>query len=151
MKEINSISKGINYNAISLGSLCGLNDYVLTLSPEIQIPGKVFIGHELMCSGAEISFQVFEPGSETGFLHSHHTHEEIYIFINGKGELQVDGEIFTVGEGSVIRVSPSGKRSVRNNGNESLTMICIQYKSIPFGEEDAADAVILSEKVKWSK
>lgn len=149
MKQIKNISNGKNYNAISLGNLSELNEYVLSLSPDMKIPGKVFIGRNLSCEGTEISFQVFKPGSETGFLHKHYKHEEIYVFIKGKGEYQVDGEIFPIGEGTVIRVSPDGERTVRNNGNDDLVMMCIQYKPVAFDESDAQDAVILQKEVKW--
>lgn len=149
MKQIKNISNGKNYNAISLGNLSELNEYVLSLSPDMNILGKVFIGRNLSCEGTEISFQVFKPGSETGFLHKHHKHEEIYVFIKGKGEYQVDGEIFPIGEGTVIRVSPDGERTVRNNGNDDMVMMCIQYKPVAFDESDAQDAVILQKEVKW--
>ena len=68
---------------------------------------------------------------------------------SGKGEFQVDGEVFPIQEGSVVRVAPSGKRSVRNNGTEPLLMLCVQYRGATFTAEDAADGVILKEKVEW--
>ncbi|KAB6387856.1 cupin domain-containing protein, partial [Bacteroides xylanisolvens] len=51
--------------------------------------------------------------------------------------------------GSVVRVSPAGKRSVRNNGTTPLLMLCIQYCSNTFSQEDATDGIILKEPVKW--
>ena len=71
------------------------------------------------------------------------------FFLRGKGEFQVDGKVFPVAEGSVVRVSPDGKRSVHNNGTEPLVMLCVQYCSATFTAEDATDGVILSEKVEW--
>ena len=82
-------------------------------------------------------------------LHSHKSHEELYFFLSGKGEFQVDGTVFPVEEGSVVRVSPAGKRSVRNNGTTPLLMLCIQYCSNTFSQEDATDGIILKEPVKW--
>lgn len=52
-------------------------------------------------------------------------------------------------EGSVVRVAPAGKRSVRNNGTEPLVMLCVQYKTETFTAEDATDGVILNDKVEW--
>lgn len=126
-----------------------MNDYVLPVAPGMEIQGKVFMGQTLQTTGAEISFQSFAPGKETGFLHTHQTHEELYIFVSGKGEFQVDGQVFPVGEGSVVRVAPEGKRSVRNNGTEPLIMICVQYKAQTFTAQDAADGQLLQEPVKW--
>ena len=149
MKETKTIAKEENFTAVDFGKLSDIKDYVLTLSPEMKIPGKVFGGQSVNATGGEFSFQSFAPGQETGFLHTHKNHEELYFFLSGKGEFQVDGKVFPIGEGSVVRVSPSGKRSVRNNGTEPLLMLCVQYRGNTFTAEDATDGVILSENVAW--
>ena len=149
MKQTQQIAEGTHFSALSTGSFSQLNDYVLPVAPGMEIQGKVFMGQTLQTTGAEISFQSFAPGKETGFLHTHQTNEELYIFVSGKGEFQVDGQVFPVGEGSVVRVAPEGKRSVRNNGTEPLIMICVQYKAQTFTAQDAADGQLLQEPVKW--
>lgn len=149
MKQTQQIAEGTHFSALSTGSFSQLNDYVLPVAPGMEIQGKVFMGQTLQTTGAEISFQSFAPGKETGFLHTHQTHEELYIFVSGKGEFQVDGQVFPVGEGSVVRVAPEGKRSVRNNGTEPLIMICVQYKAQTFTAQDAPDGQLLQEPVKW--
>ncbi len=149
MKQTQQIAEGTHFSALSTGSFSQSNDYVLPVAPGMEIQGKVFMGQTLQTTGAEISFQSFAPGKETGFLHTHQTHEELYIFVSGKGEFQVDGQVFPVGEGSVVRVAPEGKRSVRNNGTEPLIMICVQYKAQTFTAQDAADGQLLQEPVKW--
>lgn len=149
MKQIQQIAEGAHFSAVSTGSFSELNEYVLPVAPGMEIQGKVFMGQALQTTGAEISFQSFAPGKETGFLHTHQTHEELYIFVSGKGEFQVDGQVFPVAEGSVVRVAPEGKRSVRNNGTEPLVMICVQYKANAFTAQDATDGQILQEPVKW--
>lgn len=149
MKQIQQIATGAHFSAVSTDSFSELNEYVLPVAPGMEIQGKVFMGQALQATGAEISFQSFTPGKETGFLHTHQTHEELYIFVSGKGEFQVDGKVFPVAEGSVVRVAPEGKRSVRNNGTEPLVMICVQYKANAFTAQDATDGQILQEPVKW--
>ncbi len=149
MKEIKKIAKAENFSAISVGKLSELGEYMLELGPEVKILGKVFGGASLQATGSEFSFQVFQPKTETGFLHTHKTHEELYFFLAGKGEFQVDGKVFPVEEGSVVCVSPDGKRSVRNNGTVPLVMLCVQYRGNTFTAEDAVDGVILNEPVKW--
>jgi mannose-6-phosphate isomerase-like protein (cupin superfamily) len=149
MKEIKTIASAANFSAISVGALNELGDYVLELGPEVKIPGKVFGGAALGATGSEFSFQVFQPGTESGFLHTHKNHEELYFFLSGKGEFQVDGEVFPIAEGSVVRVNPAGRRSVRNNDTTPLVMLCVQYRGNTFTSEDAADGVILNEEVKW--
>ena len=149
MKQIETIATAANFSAINVGKLNELSDYVLELGPGVKIPGKVFGGAALGATGAEFSFQMFQPGTETGFLHTHKTHEELYFFLSGSGEFQVDGQVIPVGEGSVVRVAPAGKRSVRNNGTVPLVMLCVQYRGATFTAEDVADGNLLSEPVKW--
>lgn len=148
MKSIEKIAAAENFTAANVGKLNNLHEYVLAMG-DIKIPGKVFGGSAVGATGSEFSFQTFAPGSETGFLHTHKNHEELYFFLGGNGEFQVDGRIFPVTEGSVVRVAPAGRRSVRNNGTEPLVMLCIQYKAGSFSAEDAADGNILAEKVEW--
>ncbi len=149
MKQIEKVAEAKNFAAISVGKMNKLGDYELQLGPDVKIPGKVFGGSSLQATGSEFSFQSFRPGTETGFLHTHKNHEELYFFLSGKGEFQVDGKVFPVEEGTVVRVSPEGRRSVRNNGTEPLVMLCVQYKAHTFAAEDAADGNILNEAVKW--
>ncbi len=149
MKESKTIAKAENFTAMDFGKMSDIKDYVLELSPEVKIPGKVFGGQLMGATGGEFSFQSFAPGQETGFLHTHKTHEELYFFLAGKGEFQVDGEVFPISEGSVVRVAPNGKRSVRNTGAEPLLMLCVQYRGNTFTTDNATDGVILGEKVEW--
>lgn len=109
----------------------------------------MFGGQAVGATGGEFSLQAFAPGQETGFLRTHKNHEELYFFLGGKGEFQVDGKVFPVKEGSVVRVAPDGRRSVRNNGTAPLVMLCVQYRGNTFTPEDASDGNILDETVKW--
>lgn len=149
MNTLTTIESGENFRAINVGEFSGLGEYELQLGPEVRIAGKVFGGQAVGATGGEFSFQVFAPGQETGFLHTHKTHEELYFFLSGKGEFQVDGRIFPIQEGSVVRVAPDGRRSVRNNGAEPLVMLCVQYRGATFTADDAADGVILNGPVEW--
>lgn len=149
MKQIETIATGNNFAAVNVGPMASLGEYELALGPDVKIPGKVFGGSALGATGGEFSFQVFQPGQESGFYHTHKNHEELYFFLSGKGEYQVDGQNIPVAEGSVVRVSPAGKRTVRNTGSEPLVMLCVQYRGDTFTADDAADGVILNEPVKW--
>jgi mannose-6-phosphate isomerase-like protein (cupin superfamily) len=149
MKQMEKIAAGEHFTAVDAGKMAQLGEYRLQLAPGVELPGKVFGGAAVGATGAEFSFQSFAPGTETGFLHTHRTHEELYFFLSGRGEFQVDGKCFPVGEGSVVRVAPEGRRSVRNNGSEPLVMLCVQYRGGTFTAEDATDGNILQEPVRW--
>lgn len=148
MKSVQTTRTGNNFTAVNVGRLNEIKDYVLPLG-DIKIPGKVFVGQMLGTTGSELSFQSFAPGQDGGFLHVHKNHEELYFILKGEGLYQVDGENIPVSEGSIIRVSPEGKRAIRNTGTEEMLMLCVQYKGNTFTAEDTTDGVILSDELKW--
>lgn len=150
MKTVETIKTGKNFTAVSVGKLNEIKDYVLPMG-DIEIPGKVFVDQALQATGSELSFQVLVPNQDSGFLHTHKTHEELYLILKGEGEYQVDGEIFSVSEGSIIRVAPNGKRALKNTGKDEMLMLCIQYKANSFAENDspAGDGVILNDTLTW--
>ena len=88
-----------------------------------NVEGKIFLGKELGMTGAEASLQRIAAGEDAPFLHSHKTHEELYVIISGKGEYEVDGEKTAVSEGTIIRVSPAGVRALRNTSNKDMVMM----------------------------
>jgi len=150
MKKIETIAEGQNFKAVNVGSWDEVTGYELPMGPAV-IQGKVFVGEAVGATGSELSFQTLAPGQDSGFLHTHKTHEELYIILKGEGEYQVDGTIFPLREGSVVRVAPNGKRALKNNGKENLTMLCIQYKADAFTEADSPmnDGNILQEPLAW--
>ena len=150
MKQIETIAKGENFKAVNVGRVNDIIEYELPMGPNV-LQGKVFVGQALETMGSEFSFQTLVPGQDSGFLHQHKTHEELYFILRGEGEYQVDGKIFPVSEGSVVRVSPNGKRALKNTGAENLTMLCIQYKANAFTEADSpmTDGIILQEQLNW--
>lgn len=151
MKKIETIKTGKNYSAVSVGRMDEIIEHELPMGPDVTIHGKVFVGQAVGVTGSELSFQTLVPGQDSGFLHTHKTHEELYIILKGEGQYQVDGEVFPVSEGTVVRVAPDGKRALKNTGKANLTMLCIQYKANVFGEADSpmTDGNILQEPLKW--
>ena len=171
MKQIETTKSGKNYKVINVGKFSDLMDYELPLGPDFTLHGKVFAGQAVGATGSDLSFQTLVPGQDSGFLHTHKTHEELYIIpgqdsgflhthktheelyiiLKGEGMYQVDGELIPVSEGSIVRVDPAGKRALKNTGSENLTMMCIQYKANAFTEADSPmeDGVILQEELKW--
>ena len=151
MKKIETIAQGKNFAAANFGKLNEIIEHELPMGPDFTLQGKVFGGQAVGATGSELSFQTLVPGQDSGFLHTHKTHDELYIILRGEGHYQVDGEIFPVSEGTIIRVAPDGKRALKNTGNSDLTMLCIQYKADSFTEADSpmTDGVILPDELKW--
>lgn len=148
MKQAKKIAEGKNFSAVDFGKMSQLGEYTLELG-DIKIPGKVFGGQAVGATGGEFSFQIYQPGQEGGFYHTHKNHEELYFVLSGKGEYQVDGVNIPLQEGTVVRVAPLGKRAIHNNGTEPMVVLCVQYRGNTFAADDAADGAILNEPVKW--
>ena len=151
MKQVETIKIGKNYAAVNVGKMNEIIEHMLPMGPDVTIKGKVFVGQAVGATGSELSFQTLVPGQDSGFLHTHKTHEELYIILRGEGPYQVDSEKFPVSEGSVVRVSPDGRRALKNTGRENLTMLCIQYRANNFTEADSpmTDGNILGDPLNW--
>jgi mannose-6-phosphate isomerase-like protein (cupin superfamily) len=152
MKNVIIKSDGINHTAIDLGLIDQLMDYSFTHPKRHQeVKGKVFVGEILKSTSAEISFTVIPPNTEMPFMHQHKNHEEIYVFLKGSGQFQVDDSIFDVSEGSVIRISPNGKRIYRNNSANPLIFICIQNQVGSLDNFQVEDGFLTEGELLWKK
>ena len=92
-------------------------------------------------SGCEISVNKMEAGSKAPFAHKHKENEELWIVLNGKGSITVDGKEFPVKEGSVIKIAPAGARTV--SADTDLEFLCIQTKANSLTGCTLSDAEIL--------
>jgi len=152
MKNAKITSEGSNHISIDLGTIDQLMDYSYMHPKRNQeVKGKVFVGETLKSTAAEISFTVIPPMTEIPFMHQHKQHEEIYVFLKGSGEFQVDESVFKVSEGSVVRVSPNGKRTYRNNSENPLTFMCIQCQASSFDNFFVEDGFWANGEILWKK
>ena len=61
--------------------------------------------------------------STTG--HRHAGQEEVYIFIKGNGQMELDHEIFNVYEGDTVLIKDNVFHKVHNTGDYMLEFICV--------------------------
>jgi mannose-6-phosphate isomerase-like protein (cupin superfamily) len=150
MKPIEKLSENINYSAVNLGILNELKDYSL-IHPVSKrlIEGKVFLKDVTKSTGTEISFNSLPPKSEQPYFHIHRKNEETYIVLKGFGFFQVDDDCFNIKEGSVIRVSPKGKRGICNSSNEAMIYMVIQSKENSLEEYTTDDGERIPVEPKW--
>lgn len=113
------------------------------------VRGKLFLAERLGLTGMEVSLNSLPPNVAVPFLHAHHEHEELYLFLSGHGELQVDGQVTKVGPGSAIRVAPAGKRTWRNTGDAPLVYVVIQAKEGSVAGSTINDGHVIPEAVQW--
>ena len=67
---------------------------------------------------------ILGPG-QRGRIHRHAEQEEVYIVLEGRLSLLVEGEEETLEVGEVIRVAPEVRRQVVNRGPQPLRMIAL--------------------------
>ena len=111
--------------------------------------GKCFLRERLNLTGMEVSLNVLASGEGIPFYHKHRENEELYIFIKGRGQFQVDGKVFCVEEGSIVHVAPEGMRAYRNNSSQNLYFIVVQAKAGSITGESISDGIGVGTSVEW--
>ena len=70
--------------------------------------------HDLLnLTGAEVSCNTLPAGASVPFVHHHTQNEEVYLILEGKGMLYIDGEELPLKEGDCFRIDPQGERCLR--------------------------------------
>jgi mannose-6-phosphate isomerase-like protein (cupin superfamily) len=67
---------------------------------------------------------VLAPG-QRGRIHRHHRQEEVYLVLEGRLALVVEGEESALGVGEVIRVAPGLRRQLVNRGPGRLVLLAL--------------------------
>jgi len=133
-----------NFTAAHIGPLESLADHEFR-----GLKGKRFVGRELGLTGCEVSLNRLPAGKAMPFVHAHTKNEEFYIVLRGSGTFFVDGEEFTVQEGSLVRVAPQGERSWKA-GDEDLYFICIQAEAGSLAQATLEDGFrVPTAKASW--
>ena len=140
---------GPHFTALDIGPQAELSNYTFLTPEGFEVPGKVFLREAIGASGVEISWNSFPEGGGMPFLHAHREHEGVYLFTGGEGEFQVDGAIFPVREGSVVRVAPQGARAYRNTGKAALNFLVLQVKPGTVTGGPIEDGIPLKEELRW--
>ena len=79
---------------------------------------------QLNLQGVALGLIRLPAGDGYTFTHSHAEQEEVYIVVEGKSLMVVDGELLTLEGGDIVRVSPAAKRALKATENTALFVIC---------------------------
>ena len=112
---------------------------------------RVELHEALGLTGAEVSINTVPPNGGVPFVHVHTNNEELYIVLERKGELWIDGETLPIQAGDSFRIDPAGKRAIRAAADSSLKYICIQTKAHSLGGFTMTDAKLVDDKAPWMK
>ena len=88
-------------------------------NPEYQ---RLLAGEPETC-GMRSGRVYLEPGKDCG-QHSTKAHEELLVFLSGKGEVIIgDNEKYEVGAGKISYIPPHTEHNINNSGSEPLVYI----------------------------
>ena len=59
--------------------------------------------------------------------HNHKGQEEVYFFIEGYGEMQLDDDKFSVEPGSIVLIKEGVFHKVYNTGDNELYFVCVLH------------------------
>lgn len=141
---------GRNFTAYEGGARKDWPNHSIELPGLGKVSGKHFLKDMAGFTGCEISINSLPAGAGMPFYHQHKENEEVYIFIQGKGQMQIDGETVDVQEGSIVRIAPKGQRTWRNNSKEPLLYIVVQMKENSLNQYGLGDGVVSEKKVTWA-
>ncbi len=149
--NMTQIKKGAHFTAADVGPLSQLDQYKFK-HPALprETEGKLFLHELLGLTSSEISINKMPPKTSMLFYHTHNLNEEIYVFLRGKGEFQIDDKLLPIGEGTIVRVAPEGERCWRNtSATEDLLYIVIQARAGTYEGQTVGDGVGVQKKVSW--
>lgn len=144
-------TEGKNYSVMHAGKFEDLRQYKLQhpVIADRKVAGKLFVRDHIGLTGMQISLNLLPPGVAVPFGHKHKVNEELYIFTGGTGQIQIDGDIIDVQEGSCVRVAPGGDRTWRNNGTENLYYVVIQAKENSLTQDTFDDGIPSEVQPVW--
>jgi uncharacterized cupin superfamily protein len=75
-----------------------------------------------------VSINATAPGDGAGYWHSHSVMEELYLFLDGEGEMALDDVVLKVGPGTAVRVGQGVQRTWRclPGSPSPLRWICVR-------------------------
>lgn len=77
---------------------------------------------------AGMSVNSTDPGQSSPFWHRHGRLEELYVFLDGRGQMALDDDVAPVQPGTVIRVAPHVWRAVHSaaDSERPLKWLCLR-------------------------
>jgi len=104
--------------------------------------GRRVVDHELTMQYIGMTANALEPGEEAGYWHTHSRIEELYVFLEGRGQMGVGDDLVEVGPGSVVRIGQGVVRTWRAlpDSPGQLRWLCIRAggEELPHLPDDSA-------------
>jgi mannose-6-phosphate isomerase-like protein (cupin superfamily) len=116
-----------DYEVTQIGGLDQWREFYGGFTPEKSRDGRRVVDHELTMQYIGMTANSYEPGEEAGYWHRHARVEELYVFLEGRGQMGLDDVVVDVAAGSVVRVSQGVWRTWRAvPDGPGLRWLCIR-------------------------
>ena len=77
---------------------------------------------------------IIKPGQSPSYQY-HFKRSEVWVVVEGEGELKLDGIITPVSKGNVLQIPVKAKHQIKNTSDSNLVFIEVQLGDY-FGEDD---------------
>jgi len=116
------------YEVVEIGSVAEWRDHYGGFDETRSRQGRRIVDHELTMQYIGVSANALAPGEQAGYWHEHSKIEELYVFLDGRGEMGLDDDVVPVGPGTVVRVGQGVLRTWRAlpDSPSELRWLCIR-------------------------
>lgn len=116
------------YEVVNIGAPDAWRDFYGGFVPQTSRDGRRVVDHEMTNQFIGMTANAYEPGEEAGYWHTHSEIEELYVFLEGSGQMGLDDDIVDVTAGSVVRVGQGVWRTWRAlpESKSQLRWLCIR-------------------------
>jgi mannose-6-phosphate isomerase-like protein (cupin superfamily) len=133
-----------DYEVVEIGTLDEWRDFYGGFRPATSRDGRRVVDHELAVQYIGMTANALEPGEEAGYWHRHSRIEELYVFLEGRGQMGLDDEVVDVAAGTVVRVGQGVWRTWRSHPESprQLRWLCIRaggYELPEFPDDSERD------------
>lgn len=117
-----------DFEVTSIGPMNEWRSHFGGFTAQTSREGRRVVDHALDMQFIGLTANALVPGEQAGYWHAHSEVEELYVFLDGEGEMALDDEIIPVTAGSAIRVGQHVRRTWRCTPASPTTLkwLCIR-------------------------
>jgi mannose-6-phosphate isomerase-like protein (cupin superfamily) len=131
-----------DYQVTSIGALDEWRGHFGGFDAARSRDGRRVVDFELVMQYIGMTANALAPGEEAGYWHTHSRVEELYVFLEGRGQMGLDDDLIDVAAGSTVRVGQGVWRTWRAHPDSpgELRWLCIRAggEQLPAMPDDGA-------------
>ena len=122
-----------DYEVTEIGAPDAWRDHFGGFVPARSRDGRRVVDHELSMQYIGMTANALLPGEDAGYWHTHSRIEELYVVLDGRGQLALDDDVIDVSAGTAVRVGQGVWRTWRAapDSPSELRWLCIRAGGEP--------------------